>query len=114
MIYLASPYSHPSVTTMLARYYAAKKFTTKQLQSGVAIFSPIVYGRQMEGEMGTAAADWASFNDNMLPLCEEVWVLCLQGWMDSIGVAAEIKLAELHDIPVRYFEPDGEEIHVDN
>lgn len=113
MIYLASPYSSPSLTLMVSRYYRARKFTTKQLQSGVAIFSPIVYGRQMEGEMGKAAADWASFNNDMLPLCGEVWVLCLPGWMDSVGVAAEIKLAESLSIPVRYFEPDGEEINVD-
>lgn len=38
--------------------------------------------------------------------CDEVWVITLPGWNESIGVTAEIKCAQQYGKPVKYVDPD--------
>jgi hypothetical protein len=105
MIYLASPYSHPDPAVREQRYAAALLFTAQQLSEGIAIFSPIVYGHQLSivHSFPTDAKSWASFNDDMLDICDRLWVLKLDGWEQSVGVAEEIRQAKALDLPISYF-----------
>lgn len=93
MIYLASNYSHPDAVVRELRYRAALDFTQKKIAKGIVCFSPIVYGRAMEEQLGTDYLSWKTFNDGMMQCCAEVWVLRLPGWRESRGVAYEIDYA---------------------
>jgi len=92
LIYLASPYSNPRAAIRLERYFATLRFTSTKLLEGYAIFSPIVYGEQMAGEIGTTFEAWANLNDRMIAACDAFWVLMLPGWQESRGIAHELKV----------------------
>ena len=47
----------------------------------------------------------ARFNDAVLARCNFVWVLQLDGWEWSRGIAHELELAEEIGIPIRMVQP---------
>lgn len=102
LIYLASPYSHPSEAVRRFRYLQARRFTVVHLAKGVAIFSPIVYGYDMETQIGVAFEPWAALNDTMIQSSSEFWVLLIDGWKKSRGVAHEVALAQKLQLPIQY------------
>lgn len=105
MIYLASPYTHPDPAVMTERYERVREFTVDKLLEGLAVFSPIVYGRAMEKQMGHTFKEWKTFNDAVLVRCNYVWLLQLPGWEESAGCQYELQLAVDHNIPVRFHQP---------
>lgn len=102
MIYLASPYSSPDISVRQERYILANSFTVRVLKHSIPIFSPIVYGRDMEDTIGTDYLSWQTFNDEMVRICSHFWVLTLKDWETSRGVNHEIALATLLGKSVRY------------
>ncbi len=44
----------------------------------------------------------------LLERCDQLVVLMLDGWRESVGVQAEILIASELGIPTRYWEPNGE------
>ena len=89
MIYLASPYSG-TADERAERYTLAVEFCTRYLTQGIVLFSPIVYGHPFAQTVGTSAAAWTPFNQQMIDLASEMWVLTLPGWKTSKGVQQEI------------------------
>lgn len=102
MIYLASPYSHPDADVRDFRYKAALETTLEFIKRGIVCFSPIVYGRAMELEIGTDYLSWKTFNDDMVNNSTQIWVLRIPGWQESKGVTYEIGLARQLDKPVMH------------
>jgi len=111
LIYLASPYSHPSEAIRLERYFQALAFTTLKIKQGYALFSPIVYGEQMARHVGTDFESWANLNDRVILACTEFWVLTLPGYKESRGIVHELKLWAHHRpfYSARFFNADGTE-----
>ena len=102
MIYLASPYSDPSPAVRDARHTQAVEVTRQLIEREIVVFSPIVYSHQMASELGGDFESWRKFDFAMLDLAEELWVLTLDGWKESVGVAAEIEHARGNGIAVLY------------
>lgn len=113
LIYLASPYSHNSPAVRMHRFLEARRFAIDAIKNGVPLFSPIVYGKDMETAIGTAYEPWQGLNDAMVRSCEAVWVLCLEDWAKSRGVRHEIEFAQSLGKPVYFFQPGGGRIDVD-
>ena len=105
LIYLASPYSHQSAAVREARYLAARSYSIHAIQQGYAMFSPIVYGRDMETQIGTDYLSWKEFNDAMVRASASVWVLRLYGWENSKGVEYEVNFARELKLPIAYVDP---------
>lgn len=105
LIYLASPYSHLDPDIRHIRYTAAKLYTARHIQLGFAMFSPIVYGKQMEEKIGTDYKSWQTFNDSMIKASCQIWVLMLNGWKDSLGVEHECKYALDLGKPLHFIAP---------
>jgi hypothetical protein len=105
MIYLASPYSHPRPDIRAMRYEAAAALVAKHFGK-LTIFSPIVYTHHMAKThtLPLDAESWKHFNEEMMMLCDAIWVLMLPGWRESIGVTAEIAFAERLNQPIQYIE----------
>jgi hypothetical protein len=103
VIYLAGPYSDPDAAVREARFRAACLATAKLVCRGHSAFSPIVHGHPL-AEYGVPIGwdFWQPFDLEHLARCDELWVLTLDGWRQSVGVQEEIRLAEQLDLRIRY------------
>lgn len=94
MIYLASPYSSHDRKVRTARYLSAREFIAKMYQGGytMPIYSPIVHFHPMAEahDLPTDHAFWWEINRHYLDLANHLWVLRLEGWVGSKGVAQEV------------------------
>jgi len=107
VIYLASPYSHPDSMIREQRFRAACRATSMLLRRGKTVYSPIVHGHPLvEHGVPTEWPFWEHNDRELLQRCEEVVVLMLDGWWESTGVAAEIRIALELGKPVRYLAAD--------
>lgn len=104
-IYLASPYTSPSRDVREHRYLITRHFTMLMLQAGKAVFSPIVYGKEMEHQIGYKFENWQALNDAMIKACAQFLVLRLDGWEDSRGIKHELELAKRFGKPITYVDP---------
>lgn len=102
LIYLASPYSHPNPAVRELRYEVARLATANLLREGLAVFSPIVYGKSMEKMLGTDYLSWKRINDAMLEASTGMIVLKLDGWEESKGIAYEIDKAKMLGVSISY------------
>lgn len=107
MIYVASPYSSSSETERFQRYLQVREFCWLQMEQGKTLISPIVYGHQYARDFNapTDAASWHTFNHELFLRCDEMYVLRLRGWEDSIGVQLEMRWADRAGKPITYFDP---------
>ena len=107
MIYLASPYSHADAAVREQRFRAACRAAARLMRAGQVVFSPIAHGHPiaMHG-LPTDWRFWEPFDREQLVRCDEVVVLTLDGWRESAGVQAEIRIAVEFGLPVRYIAPD--------
>ncbi|MBC7855845.1 MAG: DUF1937 family protein [Pirellulaceae bacterium] len=109
MIYLASPYSHPDPTIRDQRYLAACRAAVELLQTGATVFSPVVQGHALSRfGLPTDWEFWRKHDGEHLRRCDELVVVTLNGWQESVGVLAEIELAREFGKPVRYLVADAE------
>src|SRR5260370_35643395 len=107
MIYLASPYSHPDAAIRKQRYHAACRATAEMMREGHIVFCPIAHSHPLvEHGLPTGWAYWERCDRAFLERGDEVAVLTLDGWQDSIGVQAEIRIATELGKPVRYLAPE--------
>ena len=106
MIYLASPYSHPEVSVREQRFHAVCRMAATLMQQGHVVFAPIVHGHPLVGHgLPTDWPFWERFDREHLRRCDELVVLMLDGWRESVGVAAEIRIAAELGKPVRHIDP---------
>ena len=108
MIYLASPYSHPDAEVRQQRFDAVCQVAAALLRRGQMLFSPIAHSHPI-ARYGLPKdwAFWRRYDRLHLERCGELVVLMLDGWRESIGVAAEIDIAGELGKPVRYLEPSN-------
>lgn len=107
MIYLASPYSHPDPAVREHRFRKACRVAALFMRTGQAVFSPIAHGHCIcTYGLPTDWRFWEPFDRQMLERCDEVAVLMLDGWRESVGVRAEIQIASERGKPVRYVAPE--------
>lgn len=108
MIYLASPYSHPSKWTRERRFRSACRQAAAMMRRGALVFSPIAHSHPV-AEFGLPRdwSFWEKYDREMISKCERMVVLMLDGWRDSVGVRAEIEIAKAARKPVSYAKPVG-------
>ena len=112
MIYLASPYLHPDPMVREQRFDDACEFAARLIRAGAVVFSAIAYSHPMvRFGCGDGWAHWKRLDTEMIRLAAAVVVLKLDGWQQSAGVLAEVKLAESLSIPIVWAEEeDGPEV----
>ena len=103
MIYLAAPYTSDDPTVRQQRFEANCQAAAELIHRGKIVFSPIAmthnlcrYGLPLNWEF------WQQIDRRFLDLCDEVVVLMLDGWQQSVGVQAEIAIARELGKPVTY------------
>lgn len=106
MIYLAAPYSHPDPLKRELRYQLVTDYAAALMRHGHEVFSPITHSHPIacRGGLPVEWYFWRSMNRAILAVCDRVVVLKLDGWQQSKGVHAEIKIAQEYGLPVEYME----------
>ena len=105
MIYLASPYSHPEAEVRQRRFDAACRAAAALICQGQTVFSPIAHSHNIC--CYGAPSDWRFWQRHdltFLAMCDEVVVLKLDGWEQSVGVQAEIAAARTLGKPVTFLD----------
>ena len=107
MIYLASPYTHKDPEIVQARYEAVRKHTAWMLSQSIWVYSPIVHCHDLaiSHKLPTDSQFWQAYNFHMIDLADELQVLKLEGYEQSIGIMGEVGKANSILCPVTYVEP---------
>ena len=61
--------------------------------------------RAVEYDLPKEHTFWLNFDRDVISCSDEMWVLTLPGWEESVGVANEIAFAREIDLPVVNKEP---------
>jgi nucleoside 2-deoxyribosyltransferase len=106
LVYLASPYSSPSPEVRESRFHAACRAAAQLMAGGAFVFSPIAHTHPiaLAGDLPKGWDWWREYDRRMLAACDEVAVLCIDGWRESVGVQGEIAIAAETGKPVKYLE----------
>lgn len=107
MIYLASPYSHPDPAVQAERCEAVCRVAAHLIRLGHVVFSPIAHSHGIAKHgLPTDWLFWEKQDHALLAVCDELWVVTLDGWQESRGVQAEIAMARALGKPIRYVAED--------
>lgn len=114
LVYLASPYSHPSPGVRQARFEAVCQAAAQLMALGrLHVFSPIAHTHSI-AEAGNLPTDWAywrAYDYTMLQVCARVIVLALDGWDESAGIRAESAIAQQLGLPICVLRPEEVEAY---
>jgi hypothetical protein len=110
MIYISSPYTSPYSEVVIQRVERTKQFVFWLIQLGYHPLSiPIHYhDMSLEYPFDYNYKWWDAFCEPFLKRSDELFVLMLDGWLESHGIAEEIKLARELEIPIKYYLPTEE------
>lgn len=108
LIYLASPYSHPDRAVRTQRFWNICKVAARLVKQGRHVYSPIAHSYPIAlcGELPDDWAYWSELDELMLKASQELWVIMLYGWEDSVGIKAEVAIAERLGLPIRHLNPE--------
>ena len=102
LVYLAIPYSHDDVAVQDERFELANRAAAALMAKGHIVYSPISHCHPIAkaGKLPVEWEYWKGMAQSYLSCCRIMFVLCIDGWRESIGVQGEIDIAQSMDIPV--------------
>ena len=112
LIYIASPYTHTDEAIKDFRNKAVAIATGYLMNKypDLSFFSPICHTHPI-ARLCNIKGDWEYWkhqDEAMLSRCDELWVLCLDGWEESVGVTAEIGIAKELGLEIKYVCPQND------
>lgn len=112
VIYVANPYTGTSYERN-QRFLAVEKYTAHLIREGRTVVSPIVHNHVLafRHDLPHDFEFWQKYCLNLLAICNEMHLLMLDGWEDSIGVRGEEDRADELHINVSFVNPDTYEIY---
>lgn len=108
LIYLAAPYSHKDRSVMVERFLRINKVAAKLMERKAFVFSPISHTHPIAdaGTLPRGWEFWEEYDTIMISRCTGMFVLTIDGWQESKGVTAEIKIAQKLGLPIDYINED--------
>src|SRR5262245_34388120 len=105
--FLSSPYTHPEGPIRQHRYERACDALLWSKEKGMTLYSPVVLWHPMSLSRGLPPDSpyYAVHTRAMLRTSSVVYVLAIEGWDVSPGIASERKSAQSFDIPVAFIVP---------
>lgn len=106
-IYLASPYTHDDREIRIARFESAKNACAKLIRNGNLVFSPIVHSHLLaEYNLPVEFKFWKDWCLSFIRYwATDFYILDIDGWKTSKGIAAERHEAAIRKIPVLLLDP---------
>ena len=109
LIYLAAPLGHPDPSIRLERFESVNRYCGYLIRQRVLVFSPLSLGASLDEETISNSA-WYALGLQMLARCDELRILALSGWEESVGVSLETRYARQLSIPVSVADPSTYEV----
>jgi hypothetical protein len=110
LTYLACPYSHPDKKVRRRRFVLVTQAAAWWMKAHPRsnVFSPLTHSHPLHEIAGMDGSwqFWKRIDTQYLRLCSRMVVLTLDGWKESVGVQAEIKIAKRLNIPITYLTID--------
>lgn len=104
MIYVAAPYTHSDPAVVKQRMITFAQVMSNLITAGEHPVSPLMN----HFLVGYAKTDfpltweyWQEYSRSLLKICTELYVITMDGWEQSTGVAAEIEMASQLNLPIR-------------
>jgi hypothetical protein len=93
-LYVATPYSHSSMSVERERFEMVSGVKSILLENGIKNYSPIseTHPAVVFGDLPNNWAFWKSLDVQFLNFCSGLIVYKNTGWRESTGVQAEIKI----------------------
>jgi len=104
LIYLAAPLGHPEPSMRQERFESVNSYCGYLIRQRVLVFSPLSLGASFDEDAISNSA-WYALGLQMLARCEELRILALDGWEESVGVSLETRYARQLSIPVSVADP---------
>ena len=109
LIYLAAPLGHPDPSIRQERFESVNRYCGYLIRKHELVFSPLSLGASLDEDAISNSA-WYALGLQMLSRCDELRILSLDGWEDSVGVNLEIRYARQMHIPVSVANPSTYEV----
>jgi nucleoside 2-deoxyribosyltransferase len=112
IVYLAGPYSASDEDVSKGRVKRLTSAAAYLVQNDIVVYSPVThcYPIARAGGLEGEWEFWAKHCLTMLAVCDIMLVVMLDGWEESIGIAAEMDEAKTLGMHVEfvYYEEVGE------
>lgn len=107
MAYLSSPYSSANRHTRHRRFRIVCRVAGRLIAQGQLVYSPIAHTHPIAllQQLPTEFSYWEAFDRAMITACSRFLVLTIQGWEESVGVCAEMRIARELGREIEFVEP---------
>ena len=109
LIYLAAPLGHSDLSVRQERFDSVNRYCGYLIRHHELVFSPLSLGATLDEDAISNSA-WYALGLQMLSRCDELRILGLYGWQDSVGVTLETRYARQLRIPVSVVDPSTYEM----
>jgi len=108
-IYLAIPYTGNENSSFIK----ANRIAAKLMNEGHIVFSPISHSHSIDSQcdLDKKWEFWKKQDESFIEWCDELYVVMLNGWKESVGVNAEMEIAKRLGKPIKYIEYKTEPIN---
>ncbi len=93
LLYVACPYSHIDSKVRDYRFRTACRASALLMKAGVVVFSPLSHSVPIAEYVGEVESDhdfWLGQDIPILQRCDELLILGLENWEQSLGVRKEM------------------------
>ena len=101
MVYVAVPFWHENQEVRNYRRQKAIEYSEKLFNKNIPFYSPLLYSERFK-EKKASEGYWVKHGLRMVDVCDEMHVLCLDGWEESSGISGEVARAQLKGAEVKY------------
>ncbi len=107
LVYLACPYSHKDKEVMQKRFKLVTRVAAELTKKYMWVFSPITHSNEMHlsTQLPHTWEFWAAIDIAFMNRCNELYVVTIDGWKESVGVTAEIQHALENDMKITLIHP---------
>lgn len=111
--YLACPFRSADPFIQRKRCAACHYVTAQLFLKGKRVFSPLTHNELLIDLIADAlpGEHWMQFDLAILAACKTLYVLRMDGWELSKGVAREIAFARVNKIAIEYIDPPEEKLY---
>jgi hypothetical protein len=108
LFYLAMPYSHKDPAVIERRMEIFCRVDAFLMKSGIHTVSPVSKHFMLSYEALPGDYNyWGTYSRKLMQRCDGVYVICIDGWKESVGVQDEIALAKQLNLPIIMVDEQG-------
>ena len=104
LVYLAAPLGHQDPSVREDRFVSVNRYCGYLIRQRTLVFSPLSLGASLDDDSISNSA-WYALGLQFLARCDEMRILALDGWENSVGVGLETRYARQLRIPISVVNP---------